>query len=148
MFGMIVNLILGCTVREGCYLRVVAICEDSATLILDGRGEQIGRPKDFGGLVSRPCILTMLAWAMIRGGRRSRLAAQESTHVGMSIQAVDEHNIDESIRRGIDFGKAELNDALSQWQGAHGSTGGADRSSGTTVESMYVVEVQCLIEWW
>jgi hypothetical protein len=56
MLGMVMDLVFGSSITESCDLRIVAIGEDSASLVFERRREKVCRPEDFGRLVCSPGI--------------------------------------------------------------------------------------------
>ena len=87
MLSMIVNFVFRCAVCEGSDLGIVAVCQDSASLVFQGGGKKVGWPKDL--------------WVVCRPGT-----------VWVPIEPVDEYYIDERAGRAGDFCQAELDDAF------------------------------------
>ena len=56
MFGVVVDLILGCAVGEGCDVGIVAVNQDTRLLVFEYRRQQLGGPKD-PAMFCRPGIV-------------------------------------------------------------------------------------------
>lgn len=61
MFRMVVYLVFRCPIRERTDIRIVAVCQDSASLLLEGLWKEVLRPEV---ILSSPCLMRVSVQAM------------------------------------------------------------------------------------
>jgi len=93
---MIVYLVFGDTIRKGGNVRIVAVGQNTGSLVLERSREKVGWPEDIG-LRRGPGI------------------------VGMAVQPMNEDDVNKRVGRRVDFCKPILLDWLSSG-GAHPSS--------------------------